>query len=83
MTRSRRLVLALAATALLAVFGGAVQGVATTRGEIQPGTPAAGALERLRDQLGAPRSGDGAEGERSLRRMSTADCPWLRDDETS
>jgi hypothetical protein len=74
MTRTRRTLIALAATALLAVFGGAVQGVATTRGEIEPGTPAAGALERLQDRLEG-----GREGDRVLRRMSTADCPWLRD----
>lgn len=74
MTRPRRLLTVLAASALLAVFGGAVQGVATTRGEIEPGTPAAGALERLQDRLEGKRDGD-----RVLRRMSAADCPWLRD----
>lgn len=69
MTRSRRLLIALATTALLAVFGGTVQGIATTRGQVEPGSPAAGALERLQDRAD----------ERQLRRMTTADCPWLRD----
>lgn len=76
MTRTRRTLIALATTALLALFGGAVQGVATTRGELEPGSPAAGALQRLQDKLEGAGTGDG---ERTLRRMSKADCPWLHD----
>lgn len=49
MKRLDRTLIALAVTALLAVFGGTVQGIATTRGSIEPGSPAADALQRLRD----------------------------------
>lgn len=66
-SRLRRISLAAAVTGLVAVFGGAVYGVATVEATLEPGTPAAEAAERLQQRV-----------ERREARF-TADCPWLRE----
>jgi hypothetical protein len=67
-TRFRRISAVTAAAGLLALFGGAVHGVATVEATLEPGTPAAEAAERLQQRV-QPRES-----------RFTADCPWLRDD---
>jgi hypothetical protein len=66
-TRLRRICLAVTAAGLLAVFGGAVRGVATVEATLEPGTPAAAAAQRLQHRVEQRES------------RFTADCPWLRD----
>lgn len=68
MTRLRRTATIAAATGLLALFGGAVHGVATVEATLEPGSEAAAAAERLERKV-VRREG----------RMTTADCPWLRE----
>ena len=67
MSRLRHTALAVAAAALLALFGGAVHGVATVEATLEPGSEAAEAAERLERRV--------------VRRDQrfTADCPWLRE----
>lgn len=84
MNRFDRTLVALAVTALLAVFGGAVQGVATVRGTVEPGTPAAEALERLRRDAGRAPGTDGPPAKPAHREgrhvtAAGADAPWLAD----
>ena len=66
-TRLRRISAVTAAAGLLALFGGAVHGVATVEATLEPGTPAAEAAERLQKRA-QPRHS-----------RFTADCPWLRE----
>lgn len=68
MTRLRRISLAAATAGLLALFGGAVHGVATVQATLEPGSPAAEAAERLERRL-----------ERREGRATVADCPRKRE----